>query len=368
MAKIYRIGVIGSTGRGNYGHGLDTTWFDVPQAEVVAVADDDPDGLAKAAKRLKVERAFSDYRQMLDKEKLDIVAVCPRWVDQHRDMIVAAAERAVHIYVEKPFCRTLAEADEIVDACERTHVKLAIGHPTHYSPKLATLKRLIDAGAIGEVLEYRARGKEDRRGGGEDLWVLGTHVLDMVRYLGGHPRWCFARVTQGGEAVAKKHIAPGAEGIGPLAGDSVSAVYGLEGGATAHFQSRRHMAGRPSRYGLQIFGSEGVFEIVEGTMPPVKFLGDPSWSPGRTGSEWQDVSSAGIGQPEPLAGKEYEARHLLAIRDLLDAIENNREGFDSIHVARGVTEMIVSVFESHRLGRPVELPLENRENPLTLLK
>ena len=52
MQKKFRVGVIGRTGRGNYGHGLDTAWLDVPQTEVVAVADDDKSGLAAAAKRL----------------------------------------------------------------------------------------------------------------------------------------------------------------------------------------------------------------------------------------------------------------------------------------------------------------------------
>ena len=58
MTERTRVAVIGSTGRGNYGHGLDTAWFDVPATEIVAVADDNKDGLARAAKKLKVDQAF----------------------------------------------------------------------------------------------------------------------------------------------------------------------------------------------------------------------------------------------------------------------------------------------------------------------
>ena len=115
---------------------------------------------------------------------------------------------------------------------------------------------------------------------------------------------------------------------------------------------------------MQIFGSKGVLEIVEGTLPPVRYLGDPAWSPGRTSSEWQDVSSAGIGVPEPLTGPEYRARHTLAIRDLLAAIENDRQPLGTTTAARDVTEMIVSVFASHFAGGPVRLPLPERGNPL----
>ena len=67
MANEYRVGVIGSTGRGNYGHGLDTVWREFPKAKVVAVADDNRDGLAKAVKRLGNPKGYADYRQMLEK-------------------------------------------------------------------------------------------------------------------------------------------------------------------------------------------------------------------------------------------------------------------------------------------------------------
>ena len=368
MSKTYRIGVIGSTGRGNYGHGLDTTWLDVPNTKIVAVADDDAAGLAKATQRLGVDKGFASYREMLAEVELDIVAICPRWVDQHRDMAVAAAERGVHIYTEKPLCRTLQEADEIVDACERTHVKLMVAHPTHFSPKLEIVKKLIADGAIGQVLEYRARGKEDRRGGGEDLWVLGTHMLDLMRAIAGHPKWCFARVTQDGHAITKADVVDGPEGLGPLAGDAIRAMYGVSDGSPMHFSSYRNAASPgPRRYGLQIFGTKGVLEIVEGTLPPVKFLADPSWSPGRSGRQWQDVSSAGIGKPEPLQGKKYTARHLLAIDEFLSAIEENREPKSSMYQARGIVEMLAATFESARHGKPVSLPLETRANPLTRL-
>lgn len=367
MSRTYRVAVIGRTGRGNYGHAMDTAWLTVPGTEVVAVADDDKAGLAAATKRLKVDRTYADYRKMLDEGKPDIVAIGPRWIDRHHEMAVAAAERGIHVYMEKPFCRSLQEADEIVTACERTHVKLAVAHPTRYSPKLETIRRLIAEGAIGTLLEYRARGKEDRRGGGEDLWVLGTHVLDMIRALGGKPRWCFGRVSQNGRPITKKDVVDGAEGIGPLAGDAVNAMYRMPDGSTAYFGSRRQAFGRPSRYGLQIFGSAGVIELLEGPLPSVKYLGDASWSPGRSGKAWQDVSSAGIGKPEPLNAAKYQERHHLAIVDLIEAIEQDRQPLDGVYVARDVTEMILAVFESQRLGKPVTLPLENRRHPLTLL-
>lgn len=364
--KTYRVGVIGSTGRGDYGHGLDTPWIGFPQCQLVAVADDNPTGLAVAARRLGVKQAYRDYRQMLEQEQLDIVAICQRWVDRHAEMCLAAAESGAHIYCEKPFCRSLEEADRIVDACQRAHVKLAIAHPTHYSPVLAKIGQLIAGGELGQVLEYRARGKEDRRGGGEDLWVLGSHVLDMIRTLAGHPQWCFAQVKAEGEPITAADVVDGNEGLGPLAGDSVHAMYGLADGSTAYFASRRSAAGQPSRYGLQIYGSAGVIEILEGILAEAWFLPDASWSPGRSGRKWLPITSAGIDEPEPLSGSEYTSRHHLAVTDLLEAIEQQREPLCGAEAGRGIVEMIVAVFESQRQGAPVMLPLENRQHPLAM--
>lgn len=367
MPGKYRVAVIGSTNKGNYGHGIDTVWLELPQTQIVAVADDDPAGLAAATKRLKIDQAFADYREMLDKTKPDIVAICPRWLDQHKDMVLAAAQRKMHIYMEKPMCRTLAEADAMVAACESNQVKFAMAHQTRYSPKIQAVRDLIGSGKLGRIVEYRGRGKEDRRGGGEDLWVLGSHVMDLIRNFGDDPEWCFGHVTQEGRPIRKSDVAPAAEGIGPLAGDAVRAMFGMADGSTAYFASHRGLGGSPSRFGLQIYGSLGIVEILTGHLPSVKFLPDPSWCPGRSGREWLDVTSAGVGVAEPMKDGGLHGGNILAVKDLLSAIEDDRQPESSVYEARGATEMIVSIFESQRVGGPVKLPLKNRENPLTML-
>ena len=368
MPSKYRVAVIGRSGKGNYGHHVDTVWLKVPNAEIVSVADDDAKGLVAAAKRLNVAKAYADYREMLDKEKPDIVAICQRWIDQHGEMALAAAERGIHIFMEKPFCRTLAEADKIVEACERTHAKLALAHPTRYSPTIPTLRKLIADGEIGQVLELRGRGKEDHRGGGEDLWVLGSHIMDMILGLGYTPEWCFANVLVGGEPVTAKHVAPGNEGIGSLAGDAVRAMFGLKEGVTASFGSYRNARGNPSRFGLRVYGSQGIIEMFEGVLPPAFILKDPGWASGRsTNIHWQKISSAGIAKSEPLSDEKYQDRQLVAVENLLSCIESQEEPACGVYEGRKIVEMIAAIFESHRVSAPVRFPLENRENPLDRL-
>src|SRR5438477_13195177 len=151
----YRVAVIGRTGRGNYGHGLDVVWREIANAQIVAVADANEAGRAAAQKRLGAKNAYADYRQMLQKERPQIVSVACRHLDQHRDMVIACAEAGASIFLEKPICRTLQEADEMIAACEKHHVKLAIAHQTRHSPRLQRVKDLIAEGRIGDLIEMR---------------------------------------------------------------------------------------------------------------------------------------------------------------------------------------------------------------------
>lgn len=364
----FRVGIIGRTGKGDYGHGVDVAFTKLPNVEIVALADENESGRLAAANRTNPKTTYADYREMLSQEKLDVVAICPRWIDQHHEMILAAADAGCHVYMEKPFCPTLADCDSAIQALEKKNLKLGIAHISQYSPVLHMAKSLIEAGEIGDLLELRARGKEDRRGGGEDLWVLGSHVFGMMRsFAGGDASSCSAVVTQEGQSLSKKHVAQGAEGIGLLAGDHVQARYAFANGVYGHFASRKNMAGNPTRFAIQVFGSKGMLELESGYLAQGQILRDSSWSPGRSNKSWEAFSSAGIGKPEPRKDGSYQGGHIAAITDLFDCIQNDRKPICSATDCRSIIEMIAAVFESHRLGAPVELPLKNRGNPLSLL-
>jgi len=360
----YRIGVIGHSGQGDYGHGVDTVWSHIPGCRVVAVSDPNPAGLQTAKQRLHAQNGYLDYRQMLQQEELDIVSICPRWLNQHHDMVLACAKHKLHMYMEKPFCRDLQEADAMVQACESNKVKLAIAHQTRYSPVLRVIRDLIEDGGLGTVLELRGRGKEDHRGGGEDLWVLGSHIFNLMQYFGGESEWCMGQATQAGKGVTAGDVVQGNEGIGPLAADGVQAIYGMQDQVMGYFASHKN-AGKGARFALQIYGSRGVVEIKTGYLPQAFYLDDPHWSPGRSGKTWLPISSAGVAKPEPLKDLSLHAGNVAACKDLLQAIEDDRLPECNVYEARQTIEMIAAPFASHRMRKPVAMPLVDRKNPLS---
>lgn len=360
----YRVAVIGRTGKGNYGHGLDTVWLNHPRAEVVAVADEDDAGRAAALERLSAPKGYADFREMLKAERPQVVSVADRWLDRHRDMVVACAEHGASIFLEKPAARTLQEADEMVATCDKAHVKCAIAHQTRYSPRAKVVKDLIAAGRIGDVLELHGHGKCDRRGGGEDLMVLGTHAFDLMRFLVGDARWCFARVTVNGKKAVAGDVRPLGEGIGPGLGDHITATYGFDGPVVGRFTTYKAKPGSGDHYWLEVRGSKGVIQMGYGVFGATYLLEEPSWMAGGKKAEWQPITSAGVGRPESLKPAEVGNGNRWIADDLLAAIEQDRPPLGSLADGRAALEMILAVYESHRQEKAVELPLKRRTHPL----
>ena len=171
---------------------------------------------------------------------------------------------------------------------------------------------------------------------------------------------------KGADQVRASHIAPGNEGLGPLAGDWVTAMFGLKDGSVAYFRSVRKAGGRPSRYGMQVFGSESSI-WSKGRCRRSSTCPTRAGQPGRSGAAWKNVTSGGIDQPEPLAGPKSRSRHALAVATDR-AIEGDGQPACSIYKARGLVEMVMlAVFDSHRRGKPVTFPLVNRKQPLAML-
>ena len=365
-----RVAIIGHTGRGNYGHGLDTMWLQLPETAIVSVADADPAGLAGAQKKLSGAAGFADYRKMLAEVKPDIVAVAPRFVDEHCDMILAAIEAGARgLYVEKPFCRTPAEADKIVAACKQRSVKLAIAHRNRYHPAFPVVAKLVKDGAIGRLVELRGRGKEDDRGGALDLWVLGSHVTNMIHFFGGAPLACTATVLQDGRPATRADVKDGAEGVGPLAGNQVHARFEMACGVPAFFDSVQNAGVKSAGFGLQLVGTEGVINLRCDQEPAAYLMAGSPFHPVPEPRTWIPISSAGPGKPEPIAGLgKLLSSHVLPGRDLIAALREDRDPLCSASAGGMIVEMITAVFESHRLGGArVPLPLKTRQNPLALL-
>lgn len=353
----YRAAAIGHTGRGGFGHGLHRAFSGVAGVETAAVADPDAEGRARAQAEAGAARGYSDYRDMLERERPDLVSVGPRWLDQRLEMVLACIEAGCHVYCEKPFAIGLEDGDRMVAAAAAAGLRIAVGHfHGAYLPGIDRLKRLIDDGRIGRLLELHAHGKHDHRGGGEDMMDLGIHLFNLMQYLAGEVAWISAHVTMGGRDITPRDVHEATEPLGPVAGDHVHSYFAFHGGAIGVFDSRRDSVGVNERYGMEIVGSEGIVSLRGGSVTEgLMIYPHPLWAPARREQRWQPLELEGV---PPHDG------HYLAVTDLVAAIEEGREPICSGRDGVRALEMVLAAYRSQIAGARVPLPLVERRHPL----
>ena len=361
-----RAAVIGHTGRGNFGHSLDLIFRRLDCVRLVAIADGDPEGLEGSHARSVAEHAYADYREMLEREKPDLVSVAPRWTDQHYDMVKAALEAGAHVCCERPLCRTLKEADELLALAAEKNLKVTVVHQMRCDTHVELFHERRQE-IIGDLIEMKVFGMMDHRAGGEDLLVLGAHLFDLVRWFGGEASYCTAQITREGESVIAEdaHFSE-KEDLGPLLGDVIHAEFAMDSGVHVSYVTDRRLHPLHGPWGIEFIGSKGKARLFAGMPPTLSLLmeSDPA-SPDRE-ERWQrwPVKDEPYHEPvDKLTGT--DASNRLIVQDWLAAIEEDREPKSSAQRSMKSLEMIHGVWQAGATMKRAYFPLTNRLHPLS---
>jgi predicted dehydrogenase len=360
--RAYRAVVIGDTKQGGYGHAMHRIFTHHPNVTIAALADPDEAGRAKAAAECGAAATYADYREMLEKEQADIAVIGPRWTSNHKEYVLACAEKGLHGFLEKPLCVDMAEADAMVAAIEAKNLKWGIAYNYRMTPQVQHVRKLVmEEGLIGTVLEARARGKEDARAGGEDMVVLGTHSFDIIRNFLGDPERCMADITEQGRPSAPSDVREATEPLGPIIGDRVQAMFSFKDGVGAHFASMRSPQTDGLRWSVSFFGTKGVVTInLNRVVPVIKWLDESIWFAGVRNKAWQDIPD----MPTYEVPNRDTDTYVPNVNDLLAAIEEDRIPACSLQDGAKAQEMIQAVFAAHVAGGRIAMPLAQREHPL----
>jgi len=195
MSKV-RIGVIGvGIGRNHL-----QNYRECDQADVVAVCDIDLEKLNGVLHEWPGVRGLADYREMLEMEEVQGVSVSlPNYL--HAPVTIDALRAGKHVLCEKPMATNVAEAEEMKAVAEREGKILMMRFNMRRFPMYQSIKRLADAGLIGDIYHMAATytrrdfypglggwfGQKERSGGGP-LIDLGVHRLDLALWIAGYPR------------------------------------------------------------------------------------------------------------------------------------------------------------------------------------
>ncbi len=312
-----------------YCHG--PTYHAAPNVELAAGADLHAEQASIFGERwgLGSEHIYSDYREMLEKENLDIVSVCT--TARIRSTIVQDVARSSvrAIWAEKPISLSLAEADEMVETCRAEGVAIAINCARRWNPFFSEARKLIDEGEIGDVLQVTVYAQCG-------LSHNGSHAIDILRYMaGGHVEWVFGEMQSDEAAAGESDL----QGNGYLAFDN---------GVRGYLRSTSCGA---APWEVDVIGTTGRIRSVNNaeTFELIRVI------PG--GRRGRGVPAQ---CPFPIPVR-MQGMGLTIVEDLINAIENGTSPKCSGEDGREALEVAIALRESHRRGGvKVELPVEDR--------
>ena len=164
----------------------------LPNVELVALAEIDPQQRDKAVAVALGAVAFDSYEKMLELPQLEAVVIClPNAL--HADAAIAALERGKHVYLEKPLATNVADGQRVLEAWRRSGLIGMIGFNYRFQRLYQRLKQQIQAGRLGELVGvssvFSTAGRElpdwklTRENGGGVLLDLASHHIDLISYL-----------------------------------------------------------------------------------------------------------------------------------------------------------------------------------------
>jgi predicted dehydrogenase len=319
-----------------------------PAAELFAVSDSVP-GRAKAfAEKYGAPHAFEDFNAMMRLPELDAVCICtPSGL--HAEPAMAAAHAGKSILCEKPLDVTLEKIDALLDAVKRTGVKLGAVFQSRVQPDCLRVKKAVDDGVLGRILQadlrtkwYRSQEYYDSgawRGtfaldGGGCLMNQGIHGIDLYQWLVGPIRSVYGKVATMNHTI---EVEDTAYAICELAGGGRGAIIG----------STCAYPGFPTR--IEIHGEKGSIVLEDAKIAAWDVMGQEKPADVQIGG---GPGVGGAGDPKAISSYGHET----LVHDLASAILENRAPKISGAEARVPVAIILAIYQSSHEGRPVEVP------------
>jgi predicted dehydrogenase len=321
--------------------GLKGHWYGVaeelpnlPEVELVAIADDDPGQLKRAPDfpgATTETHTYLDYRELLKKEQPDIVVEAGNDRDR-AEIVLACAERGLNVISEKPLAKTLPELERVRKAVTQSGVLASMLITMRCAPNYLAMREAVATDLIGEITQGGAQ--KSYRLGQRPAWqksretfsgiipVIGIHAMDLSRWITGRE---FSEVMAYCANVGHPEM-------GDME-DSAAVIARLDNGASAAFRLDFCRPAAALTHGddqMRVIGSRGVVEAREGLVTATT----------------RDEGPHNITLPRPI--------NLFA--DFVDAVRRKRQPYIPFSEAVHVTGAVLRARESAETGRPVKLP------------
>jgi predicted dehydrogenase len=257
QAKL-RVAVIGC---GFFAQNHLNAWTEIPDVELVAVCDRDPERVEAARERFHAARAYTDPAVMFRSEQFDFVDIVTT-METHRALVTLAAEHGVHVIVQKPLAPSWEDCVAIVETVRAAGLRLMVHENFRFQTPILAVRSALAAGRIGKPHfgQFSFRSGYDVFSGQPYLATekrfilidLGIHILDVCRAIMGEAETLYCVTQRVNPAVAGEDVA--------------TTVIRHESGGTSivdcSYSSRRLPELFPQTI-LRVEGAHGTIELLE---------------------------------------------------------------------------------------------------------
>ena len=343
----FRFGLIGVGAAGPY---FSQSLADLPDTELVAVASTREETARPFAEKYGVPHWYTDWRKLIESKDVDVVAVAsPPYL--HEEMVTAAAQAGKHVITEKPMACDLAQADRMIEACDRAGVTFGVIFMYRFMDTVRQMKEAVDQGWLGKLVlgdcvtkffrtqayynQAPWRGSFWGEGGGV-LMASTIHTIDNLIWIMGDVdslSGFYSTATHDMEAedvaVASLRFKNGA--LGTIVGSTST------------------KPGYPRRF--EIHGEKGS----------ILMLGEDivAWDvDGMDGSKYTNQPKKSLGDSWSSAGYADSTNHRLQLRDFVDAIKEGRRPLVDGREGRKALEVVKAIHLSSQTGQVVKFPVK----------
>jgi predicted dehydrogenase len=322
---------------------------EVPQAELVAVCDEKKEKAQKLGKENNAAY-FTDYQEMLKRSDINVVCICTP-SSLHPLQAIAAAEAGKHIITEKPMAITLKGADKMIAACRKNNVKLGVIFQRRVSDVFRKAKEGVDKGEIGKLIlgdayikYYRSQEYYDSAGwrgtwkfdGGGALMNQCIHLIDLLSWFMGPVDTIYGYAA----TLARKIEVE----------DTSVAVLKFKNGALGVIEGTTSIFPSTIPHRIELHGHKGSI-LIEGEDIRMWVVED---NEGKDRDRLAELKKSGKTSLKPF---DFNKGHFEQIKDMVDAIKEDREPIVNGEEGRKSIEIILAIYKSSRTGKPVKLPL-----------
>lgn len=321
--------------------------------DFVAMCDIDPKMMKDKTEKFGLDSVhqYTDYQEMLEKEKPELVAIAT-WSGEHARIALDCLDAGCNVIVEKPIALSLADADRIIAKANEKNLKVCANHQNRFNKSIQKIRTALEAGRFGKMFYGTAtirwnrnqdyykqapwRGTWEEDGGA--LMNQCIHNIDLLRWMMGDEVDTVYGMTD-----RLNHPYIDCEDLGIAVIEFKNGSYGVIEGTTDIYPKNLEET-------LYLFGEKGTVKAGGKSDNTIEV-----WNFADSQDDPEDVIQQFSENPPNV----YGFGHTPLYADMIDAIENDRKPYVDAEAGRRALEMVLAIYKSAAEGQPVKLPLKD---------